>query len=74
MGERGNNTNAKKWHYTLPKLILIGFHGLLQADNRDVGIQERVLYLLAALSVFISFSHLLLGSSSAYLHWKVNLG
>lgn len=69
MGEGGNHTNAKKRHYALPNLI--SFHGLLQADNRDAAIQEHAVYLLSA---FISFSHLLLGSSSAYLHWKVNLG
>ena len=74
MGERGNHTNAKKQHYMLPKLILISFRGLLQADNWDVTIQECAVYLPAALSAFISFSHSLLGPSSAYLHWKLNLG
>lgn len=74
MGEGGNHTNANKQHYMLPKLILISFLGLLQADNQDVAIQECVVCLLAALSTFISFSYSLLGPSSDYLHWKVNLG
>lgn len=74
MGEGGNHTNVKKQHYMLPKLILISFLGLLQADNQDIAIQERVVCLPAALSAFISFSHSLLGPSSDYLHWKVNLG
>jgi len=69
-GEGRNNMNTKKWHYTLPKMILRSFHGLLQAGNWDDVIQERVIYLLAVLSAFVSFLLSLLGSSSAYLHWK----
>lgn len=73
MGEGGNRMDAKKWHYTLPKLIFISFRGLLQADNQDVAIQECAVCLPAALSAFISFSHSVLGSSSAYLIWdKIN--
>lgn len=73
-GEGRNHTDTKKGHYRLPKSISISFCGLLQADEQDAAVQERAVYLPAAPSAFISFSHSLLGSGGAYLRWKVKLG